>query len=129
MGFNSLKHAFFLPANAVFVLFWRGSFVSTTCAHSRIALVDKVLLDYFVTDLQVVDHIEAMRDYFFMANGNFAQNLTEILLEKVIAGFFLASMDLLINVLVFLLYLVLMCISVTMCLIECVFVCITLLVC
>ena len=50
----------------------------------RISLVNETVVNYFLVDLKIDTHFEALHHYLFMADGDFAQNLTDILLEKVI---------------------------------------------
>ncbi|RZB39557.1 gamma-tubulin complex component 6, partial [Asbolus verrucosus] len=45
-------------------------------------LVDNELLKYFVNDLQYLKHLNSLRDYFFLQDGEFGRNITENLFEK-----------------------------------------------
>ena len=46
-------------------------------------MVNEMVVNYFLVDLKIDTHFEALHHYLFMADGDFAQNLTNILLEKV----------------------------------------------
>ncbi|CAH1377425.1 unnamed protein product [Tenebrio molitor] len=45
-------------------------------------LVDNELLSYFVDDLHCFRHLNSLRDYFFLQDGEFGRNITENLFEK-----------------------------------------------
>ena len=42
-----------------------------------------MVVNYFLVQLKIDSHFEALHRYLFMADGDFAQNLTDILLDKV----------------------------------------------
>lgn len=45
-------------------------------------LVNSELLKYFIKDLQYLKHLNSLRDYFFLQDGEFGRNITEGLFEK-----------------------------------------------
>ncbi|KAK3103352.1 hypothetical protein FSP39_018661 [Pinctada imbricata] len=54
----------------------------TTPILSQVRLVNEAVLDYFFVDLKVIEHFRALRRYLFMGDGDFAQILSDIILEK-----------------------------------------------
>lgn len=49
---------------------------------SQIELVNKCALDYFFVELSLDEHFTAFWNYLLMGDGDFAQNLTDLLFEK-----------------------------------------------
>ncbi|XP_060071739.1 gamma-tubulin complex component 6-like [Ylistrum balloti] len=49
---------------------------------AQISLVNDNVINYFTVDLEIKNHFEALRCYLFMGDGDFAQILSDILLEK-----------------------------------------------
>ncbi|KAJ8949056.1 hypothetical protein NQ318_016958 [Aromia moschata] len=45
-------------------------------------LVNNELLRYFIDDLNYLQHLTSLRDYFFLQDGEFGRNITENLFEK-----------------------------------------------
>lgn len=45
-------------------------------------LVNTELLRYFIEDLQYLKHLESLRNYFLLQDGEFGRNMTEGLFEK-----------------------------------------------
>ncbi|XP_033725469.1 gamma-tubulin complex component 6-like [Pecten maximus] len=49
---------------------------------AQISLVNDNVINYLTVDLDIKNHFEALRRYLFMGDGDFAQILSDILLEK-----------------------------------------------
>nr|KAG5711382.1 hypothetical protein BaRGS_006079 [Batillaria attramentaria] len=49
---------------------------------AQISLVNETVVNFFLVDVKMDEHFEALHRYLFMADGDFAENLTDILLEK-----------------------------------------------
>ena len=49
----------------------------------RISLVNESIVTYFLSDLQIEDHFKALRRYLCMADGDFAEILCDLIMEKV----------------------------------------------
>lgn len=49
---------------------------------TQLKLVNNELLRYFVEDLNYLNHLNSLRNYFFLLNGEFGRNITEGLFEK-----------------------------------------------
>ncbi|XP_069123682.1 LOW QUALITY PROTEIN: gamma-tubulin complex component 6-like [Argopecten irradians] len=49
---------------------------------AQISLVNDNVINYFTVDLDIKNHFDALRRYLFMGDGDFAQILSDILLEK-----------------------------------------------
>lgn len=87
---DSLQHKVFSKR----VTLEEASGLSTNCLklflHESISipletqtkLVDSELLKYFVNDLHYLEHLNSLRDYFFLQDGEFGRNITETLFEK-----------------------------------------------
>lgn len=58
-------------------------FVKIDFFFYRIELVNKCALDYFFVELSLDEHFTAFWNYLLMGDGDFAQNLTDLLFEKV----------------------------------------------
>ncbi|XP_070192962.1 gamma-tubulin complex component 6-like [Littorina saxatilis] len=54
----------------------------TAPLSAQISLVNETVVNYFLVELKIDTHFEALHRYLFMADGDFAQNLTDILLDK-----------------------------------------------
>ncbi|BFZ12360.1 hypothetical protein BsWGS_15399 [Bradybaena similaris] len=52
--------------------------------RAQIALMNSALVNYFTAELKVDSHFEAIRRYLLMADGDFAEILSNILLEKML---------------------------------------------
>nr|XP_023022250.1 gamma-tubulin complex component 6 [Leptinotarsa decemlineata] len=72
----------------------QASGVSTNCLRlflhesvqipllTQTKLINDELLRYFINDLQYLQHLMSLRDYFFMQDGEFGRNITENLFTK-----------------------------------------------
>ncbi|XP_021351064.1 gamma-tubulin complex component 6-like isoform X2 [Mizuhopecten yessoensis] len=49
---------------------------------AQISLVNDNVINYFTVDMEIKNHFKALRRYLFMGDGDFAQILSDILLEK-----------------------------------------------
>lgn len=49
---------------------------------AQMKLVSNELLRYFIDDLRYLRHLESLRDYFFLQDGEFGRNITENLFAK-----------------------------------------------
>lgn len=49
---------------------------------TQLKLVDNELVKYFVNDLHYLEHLNSLRDYFFLQDGEISRHLTENLFEK-----------------------------------------------
>ncbi|XP_018569572.1 gamma-tubulin complex component 6 [Anoplophora glabripennis] len=49
---------------------------------AQMKLVSNELLRYFINDLNYLQHLESLRDYFFLQDGEFGRNITENLFAK-----------------------------------------------
>ncbi|KAJ8321814.1 hypothetical protein KUTeg_000285 [Tegillarca granosa] len=54
----------------------------TTPLMAQISLVNDCVINYMTTEMQIDQHFLALHRYLFMADGDFAQILSDILLEK-----------------------------------------------
>lgn len=61
-------------------LFLRQSVTMSLSIQTK--LVNAELLRYFIEDLQYLQHLANLRDYFFLQDGEFGRNITEGLFEK-----------------------------------------------
>ncbi|CAG5116178.1 unnamed protein product, partial [Candidula unifasciata] len=52
--------------------------------RAQISLMNSALVNYFTSELRVDSHFEAIRRYLLMADGDFAEILSNILLEKML---------------------------------------------
>ncbi|PVD25340.1 hypothetical protein C0Q70_15840 [Pomacea canaliculata] len=59
----------------------------------QVSLVNDMVVNYFLVDQKIEKHFEALHNYLFMADGEFAQNLTDILLEKLMTPWIAWSSD------------------------------------
>lgn len=50
--------------------------------NTQIELVNNELLKYIFNDLQLLTHLNSLRNYFFLLDGEFGRNITEGLFEK-----------------------------------------------
>lgn len=55
------------------------------CFAPSVSLVNKALVDYYFVELNVEKHFEALRHFLLMEDGEFAQSLSDLLFEKVLA--------------------------------------------
>ncbi|KAJ8913230.1 hypothetical protein NQ315_016173 [Exocentrus adspersus] len=49
---------------------------------TQMKLVNNELLRYFINDLDYLQHLESLRNYFFLQDGEFGRNITENLFNK-----------------------------------------------
>ena len=49
----------------------------------RLSVVNTSLVDYFLDELQINQHFEALRSFLIMHDGEFSQTLSEQLFDKV----------------------------------------------
>jgi hypothetical protein len=49
----------------------------------RVSLVNKSVIDYFMVELHIEEHFQALRRYLFMGDGDFSQILSDLLFNKV----------------------------------------------
>ncbi|XP_071082841.1 gamma-tubulin complex component 6-like [Haliotis cracherodii] len=54
----------------------------TASLKAQVNLVNKCIIDYFFSELKIQSHFEALRSFLFMGDGDFAQILSDILLDK-----------------------------------------------
>ncbi|XP_052265860.1 gamma-tubulin complex component 6-like isoform X2 [Dreissena polymorpha] len=54
----------------------------TSALEMQVSLVNKSLVDYFLSDLQIEDHFLALRRYLCMGDGDFSEILCDLLMEK-----------------------------------------------
>lgn len=54
----------------------------TAPLSAQISCVDSCLLDYFLVTLRAEEHLMALRNYFFMQDGEFGQMLSDLLFER-----------------------------------------------
>lgn len=62
----------------------KHSLTAPLAAH--ISLVNKAAVDYFFVELRLEAHLEALRHFLLMEDGEFAQSLSDLLFEKLGAG-------------------------------------------
>ncbi|KAM6216521.1 gamma-tubulin complex component 6 [Rhynchocyon petersi] len=53
---------------------------------AHVSLVNKAAVDYFFVELQLETHLEALRHFLLMEDGEFAQSLSDLLFEKLGSG-------------------------------------------
>ncbi|KAH9507221.1 Gamma-tubulin complex component 6 [Bulinus truncatus] len=58
----------------------------TAPIKAQISLVNSAVINYFTTELKVDSHFEAIKRYLFMADGDFAEILANILFEKLVTN-------------------------------------------
>ncbi|XP_066246268.1 gamma-tubulin complex component 6 [Euwallacea similis] len=49
---------------------------------TQLKLANNEILKYFINELHYLKHLDSLRDYFFLQDGEFARNITESLFEK-----------------------------------------------
>lgn len=49
---------------------------------AQLKLVESELMKYYINDLQYLTHLNSLRSYFFLLDGEFGRNITEGLFEK-----------------------------------------------
>ncbi|XP_037369252.1 gamma-tubulin complex component 6 isoform X2 [Talpa occidentalis] len=62
----------------------KHSLMTPLAAH--VSLVNKAAVDHFFVDLRLEAHLEALRHFLLMEDGEFAQSLSDLLFEKLGAG-------------------------------------------
>ncbi|XP_019761001.2 gamma-tubulin complex component 6 [Dendroctonus ponderosae] len=55
---------------------------------AQLNLANNEILKYFVEELRFLDHLESLRDYFFLQDGEFGRSITENLFEKLYSANF-----------------------------------------
>ncbi|KAL1497752.1 hypothetical protein ABEB36_008656 [Hypothenemus hampei] len=50
--------------------------------QTQLKLANNEILKYFIEDLNYLNHLRSLRDYFFLQDGEFGRNITENLFEK-----------------------------------------------
>lgn len=69
------------------------------CVLHRVELVNSIILKYFMQDLKIGEHFEAIRLFLLLEDGEFGHALTDSLFHKVndegrkSAFFFIVSVD------------------------------------
>ncbi|XP_029473252.1 gamma-tubulin complex component 6 [Rhinatrema bivittatum] len=53
---------------------------------SHVSLVNKAIVDYYVVELKMEKHFEALRHFLLMEDGEFAQSLSDLLFDKLGLG-------------------------------------------
>ncbi|XP_067125434.1 gamma-tubulin complex component 6 isoform X2 [Centruroides vittatus] len=51
--------------------------------QTQIHLVNKSVVDFFMTDLRINNHFKALRNYYFFQDGEFGQMLSQLLFDKI----------------------------------------------
>lgn len=56
--------------------------------QTQLKLANNEVLKHFVEELNYLKHLESLRDYFFLQDGEFGRNITENLFERLYSANF-----------------------------------------